>query len=255
MYIAHFSPTGGTRKAAEIIGRALDPQATEIDLSTPKSVVTPLDLSHDEVLLAAVPVYGGRVPAIALERLKRITGHDTPAIPVVVYGNRDYDDALLELKTALEANGFRPVAGVASIAKHSIMRVYATGRPDEADEHLLRQFAARIADKLDAVKSGTAPAPIEVKGNPQYKPYNGVPLKPHASRACNRCGTCAALCPAGAIPLDDPSKTDTSKCISCMRCIAVCPQQARKVSKLKVALSIRMLKKACESRKEPELFI
>ena len=255
MYIAHFSPTGGTRKAAEIIGRALDPQATEIDLSTPNSVVTPLDLSHDEVLLAAVPVYGGRVPAIALERLKRITGHDTPAIPVVVYGNRDYDDALLELKTALEANGFRPVAGVASIAKHSIMRVYATGRPDEADEHLLRQFAARIADKLDAVKSGTAPAPIEVKGNPQYKPYNGVPLKPHASRACNRCGTCAALCPAGAIPLDDPSKTDTSKCISCMRCIAVCPQQARKVSKLKVALSIRMLKKACESRKEPELFI
>ena len=255
MYIAHFSPTGGTRKAAEIIGRALDPQATEIDLSTPKSVVTPLDLSHVEVLLAAVPVYGGRVPAIALERLKRITGHDTPAIPVVVYGNRDYDDALLELKTALEANGFRPVAGVASIAKHSIMRVYATGRPDEADEHLLRQFAARIADKLDAVKSGTAPAPIEVKGNPQYKPYNGVPLKPHASRACNRCGTCAALCPAGAIPLDDPSKTDTSKCISCMRCIAVCPQQARKVSKLKVALSIRMLKKACESRKEPELFI
>ncbi|WP_286007729.1 EFR1 family ferrodoxin [Barnesiella viscericola] len=255
MYIAHFSPTGGTRKAAEIIGRALDPQATEIDLSTPKSVVTPLDLSHDEVLLVAVPVYGGRVPAIALERLKRITGHDTPAIPVVVYGNRDYDDALLELKTALEATGFRSIAGVACIAEHSIMRVYATGRPDEADEHLLTQFAARIADKLDAVKSGTVPAPIEVKGNPQYKPYNGVPLKPHASRACNRCGTCAALCPAGAIPLDNPSKTDTSKCISCMRCIAVCPQQARKVSKLKVALSIRMLKKACESRKEPELFI
>ena len=104
MYIAHFSPTGGTRKAAEIIGRALDPQATEIDLSSPKSVATPLDLSHDEVLLVAVPVYGGRVPAITLERLKRITGHDTPAIPVVVYGNRDYDDALLELKTALEAN-------------------------------------------------------------------------------------------------------------------------------------------------------
>lgn len=255
MYIAHFSPTGGTRKAAEIIGRALDPQATEIDLSTPKSVVTPLDLSHDEVLLVAIPVYGGRVPAITLERLKRITGHDTPAIPVVVYGNRDYDDALLELKTALEANGFRSIAGIACIAEHSIMRVYATGRPDEADKHLLTQFAARIADKLDAVKNGAVPAPIEVKGNPQYKPYNGVPLKPHASRACNRCGTCAALCPVGAIPLDNPSKTDTSKCISCMRCIAVCPQQARKVSKLKVALSIRMLKKACESRKEPELFI
>lgn len=254
MYIALFSPTGGTRKAAEIIGRAIDPQAVEIDLSKTQAEGLPLELGRDEVLLAAVSVFGGRVPAIALERLKGITGHDTPAIPVVVYGNRDYDDALLELKSALESNGFRPVAGIACIAEHSIMHVYATGRPDAADEQVLKQFASQIVDKLKLVKGGI-PAPIEVKGNPDYKPYNGVPLKPHATRDCNRCGTCAALCPVGAIPLDNPQKTDTKKCISCMRCIAVCPHQARKVSKLKVALSTRMLKKACEVRKEPELFI
>lgn len=254
MYIALFSPTGGTRKAAEIIGRAIDPQAVEIDLSKTQAEGLPLELGHDEVLLAAVPVFGGRVPAIAIERLKGITGHDTPAIPVVVYGNRDYDDALLELKSALESNGFRPVAGIACIAEHSIMHVYATGRPDAADEQVLKQFASQIVDKLKRVKGGI-PAPIEVKGNPDYKPYNGVPLKPHATRDCNRCGTCAVLCPVGAIPLDNPQKTDTKKCISCMRCIAVCPHQARKVSKLKVALSTRMLKKACEVRKEPELFI
>lgn len=254
MYIALFSPTGGTRKAAEIIGRAIDPQAVEIDLSKTQAEGLPLELGHDEVLLAAVPVFGGRVPAIAIERLKGITGHDTPAIPVVVYGNRDYDDALLELKSALESNGFRPVAGIACIAEHSIMHVYATGRPDAADEQVLKQFASQTVDKLKRVKGGI-PAPIEVKGNPDYKPYNGVPLKPHATRDCNRCGTCAALCPVGAIPLDNPQKTDTKKCISCMRCIAVCPHQARKVSKLKVALSTRMLKKACEVRKEPELFI
>lgn len=254
MYIALFSPTGGTRKAAEIIGRAIDPQAVEIDLSKTQAEGLPLELGRDEVLLAAVPVFGGRVPAIALERLKGITGHETPAIPVVVYGNRDYDDALLELKSALESNGFRPIAGIACIAEHSIMHVYATGRPDAADEQVLKQFASQIVDKLKLVKGGI-PAPIEVKGNPDYKPYNGVPLKPHATRACNRCGTCAALCPVGAIPLDNPQKTDTKKCISCMRCIAVCPHQARQVSKLKVALSTQMLKKACEGRKEPELFI
>lgn len=95
LYLAHFSPTGGTRKAAEIIGRAIDPQATEIDLSARTLEKLPHDLGLNDVLLAAVPVFGGRVPAIALERLREITGHDTPAIPVVVYGNRDYDDALL----------------------------------------------------------------------------------------------------------------------------------------------------------------
>lgn len=255
MYLAHFSPTGGTRKAAEIVGRAIDPQIAEIDLSSREAGKCVADLRQDDLLLAAVPVYGGRVPAIAIERLKGITGHDTPAIPVVVYGNRDYDDALLELKSALEANGFRPVAGIACIAEHSIMRIYATGRPDEADEAVLKQFADRISAKLKVVKSGAIPAPVEVKGNPEYKVYNGVPIKPYATRACGRCGVCASLCPAGAIPLDNPQKTDADKCISCMRCIAVCPHQARKVSPLKLALSTRMLKKACESRKEPELFI
>lgn len=254
VYIAYFSPTGGTRKAAEIIGRAIDPQATEIDLSTRTRGNGPLDLGLTDVLLAAVPVFGGRVPAVALERLREIAGHDTPAIPVAVYGNRDYDDALLELKTELESNGFRPIAGIACIAEHSIMHVYATGRPDASDEKVLKQFATQITAKLNRIKGGIA-APITVKGNPEYKPYNGVTLKPHATRACNRCGTCAALCPVGAIPLDNPQKTDSKACISCMRCIAVCPHQARKVSKLKVALSIQMLKKACESRKEPELFI
>lgn len=254
LYLAHFSPTGGTRKAAEIIGRAIDPQATEIDLSARTLEKLPHDLGLNDVLLAAVPVFGGRVPAIALERLREITGHDTPAIPVVVYGNRDYDDALLELKTALESNGFRSVAGIACIAEHSIMHVYATGRPDASDEECLKRFAAQITTKLDQIK-GRIAAPITVKGNPEYKPYNGVPIKPHATRACNRCGTCAALCPVGAIPMDNPQKTDTKTCISCMRCVSVCPHQARKVSKLMVALSTQMLKKACESRKEPELFI
>ena len=184
----------------------------------------------------------------------KIQGGGARAVFATVYGNRAFEDTLTELEDVLKAAGFRCAAAVAAVAEHSIMHVYATGRPDAADEQVLKQFASQIVDKLKRVKGGI-PAPIEVKGNPDYKPYNGVPLKPHATRACNRCGTCAALCPVGAIPLDNPSKTNTSKCISCMRCIAVCPQQARKVSKLKVALSIRMLKKACESRKEPELFI
>lgn len=256
MYMAHFSPTGGTRKAAEIVGRAIDPHVTEIDLSSREAGKYNANLQHDDLLLAAVPVYGGRVPAIALERLKGITGHDTPAIPVVVYGNRDYDDALLELKSALEANGFRPVAGIACIAEHSIIRAYANGRPDSADEKELREFASQIVAKLDRMKQeGTAPAPITVKGNPDYKPYNGVATKPHATEACLRCGTCATLCPVGAIPLDNPQITDTDKCISCMRCVAVCPRQGREVNRIELEHTIQRIGKACESRKEPELFI
>ncbi|HCP42006.1 MAG TPA: hypothetical protein DIT83_00685 [Barnesiella intestinihominis] len=95
MYIVYFSPTGGTRKAAYIIGKEIDPQATEIDITDHTRQQNSYDLNGEDTLLVAVPVYGGRVPSVAIDRLKRITGHNTPAILVVVYGNRDYDDALL----------------------------------------------------------------------------------------------------------------------------------------------------------------
>ena len=97
MHIVYFSPTGGTRKAAYIIGKEIDPQATEIDITDHTRQQNSYELNGEDTLLVAVPVYGGRVPSVAIDRLKRITGHNTPAILVVVYGNRDYDDALLEL--------------------------------------------------------------------------------------------------------------------------------------------------------------
>ena len=78
------------------------------------------------------------------------------------------------------------------------------------------------------LKNGESFTEIQVKGNADYKIYNGVPLKPRAGKKCTQCGKCAALCPTNAIPQENPRMTDESQCISCMRCIAVCPQNARK---------------------------
>lgn len=255
MYIVYFSPTGGTRKAAEIIGKEIDSDATVVDITPYSQRDKRYELNSDDALLVAVPVYGGRVPAIAIERLKCITGHETPAILVVVYGNRDYDDALLELKSAMESNGFQVIAGIACIAEHSIMRVYAQGRPDDTDQIVLKHFAERIKSKLENLKKGETTEEIQVKGNSPYKIYNGVPIKPRANRKCTQCGICAELCPVNAIPRENPRETDLEKCISCMRCIAVCPQKARSVNPLKLFMSIRAFRKKCKDEKEPELFI
>lgn len=160
-----------------------------------------------------------------------------------------------ELKTTIESNGFQTVACIACIAEHSIMRVYAKGHPDSDDETILKNFSEQIKTKLVQLKNGESFTEIQVKGNADYKIYNGVPLKPRAGKKCTQCGKCAALCPTNAIPQENPRMTDESKCISCMRCIAVCPQNARKINPLKLFLSIRAFKEKCETRKEPELFI
>ena len=137
--IAHFSPTGGTKKVADAIAAGLGTPIEEMDLTKADSAVT---LGKNDALMAVLPVFAGRVPQISLERLSALKGNGQKAVAVVVYGNREFDDALLETRDALEASGFLVVAAAAFIAEHSMARSIASGRPDAEDEALCRQFAA-----------------------------------------------------------------------------------------------------------------
>lgn len=171
---------------------------------------------------------------------------------VVSYGNRAYDDTLKELLDFFDNRGFSCVAAIAAIAEHSIMHQFATGRPDESDQKELIEFAQKISKKIN---SNSAFEKLNVPGNFPYREYKGVPLKPKAGRQCTSCGLCGKSCPVGAIPLDNPQKTNKELCISCMRCIDICPNKARKVNSLMVKVASKKMKAACAERKRNELFI
>lgn len=245
-----FSPTGTTAAVAGPLAEALSPGARLIDLTCGEA--PPERFGPDEFVLFAAPVYGGRIPAPAAERFSRMKGEDTAALLVAVYGNRDYDDALLELCDLATENGFRPAAAGAFIAEHSIFHSVAHGRPDAADGEAVRTFAAQVREKLAQIPGPEALGALAVKGHRPYREFTGVPLKPQASRKCVKCGVCAQNCPAGAIPREDPSKTDNSRCISCMRCIKVCPAQARRVNGLMLSVAEKPFAKKFGARREPE---
>ena len=109
-YNIYFSPTGGTKKVADILSGNLLSDFTDMDLC--KEIPT-LSLSEDDVCVVSVPSYGGRVPAIAIERLLNIIGNGAKAVLNCVYGNREWEDTLTELQDTLERQGFRcsPVEG------------------------------------------------------------------------------------------------------------------------------------------------
>ena len=149
----------------------------------------------DEITLFGVPVYGGRVPAEATQRLKQIKGNQTPAVIVVVYGNRAYEDALLELRDIVTEQGFVPIAAGAFIGEHSYTTgdyPIAPGRPDTNDLQKAAAFGARINDLL---KESEALSPIAVPGNFPYKPLGQKPpIAPiTVAEKCDQCGICVSV--------------------------------------------------------------
>ncbi len=245
-----FSPTGGTEKVAKAIAGDW-PAADTVDLSVPGADYGKITLQPEDAALIAMPSFGGLAPQLALDRLAAIRGNGARCILVAVYGNRAYEDTLVQMEDAAEKSGFRVIAAVAAVAEHSIMRQYATGRPDGADRDQLAGFGAKIREKLE---SGGESKPA-IPGNRPYKKAGGFGLVPKADSGCDECGLCAKRCPAGAIDPQAPQATDGSRCISCMRCVSLCPRQARKVNSVMVSAAALAIKKACSQYKENELFL
>lgn len=246
-----FSPTGSTENVVELASSVWELPKNKKDLTQNDNDFSSITVGDQELAIFGVPSYGGRVPKIAADRIAGIKGNHTPAILIVTYGNREYEDTLLELKNLVQANGFIVTAALAVVTEHSIVHEIAAGRPDAEDRKQLLEYARQIAGKLQEMEN---PHEIAVPGHFPYREYGVIPLCPKADKKCTVCGKCALLCPVAAIPRENPRLTDKEQCISCMRCIKVCPVGDRQVNAVMLKGASLKLKKACAVRKENEFF-
>jgi ferredoxin/flavodoxin len=252
IHLIYFSPTHTTRKTLEAIAEGIGGttgQTLSLTTGSPKNRPA---LSEQDLVLVGMPVYSGRLPQPAVKRFASITGNGAAVVPVVVYGNRHYDDALKELFNCCRKQGFKPVAAGAFLGEHSFSTPelpLSKGRPDAADLEKAKAFGIRIAS-IDAELDN-------VPGNRPYKPE----MTPSGSatsvdpETCTRCGQCIDLCPTQGMTLTaSAAQADPENCIWCLACLRHCPVGARTLTHEKVRGFAQKLNDRFIERREPETF-
>jgi ferredoxin len=259
--LIYFSPTGTTRKILEGIAQGVGGDDVEqVDLTLPENAHQPVPVLSDELAILGAPVYGGRLPVDAIKRFKQVQGENGLVVLVVMYGNREFDDALLELKNLARELGFHPIAGGAFIGEHSFASPgipVANGRPDSLDIQKAVKFGRKIKAKVIAVQSPNTRIDIDVPGSYPYEAAGtrAMAVSPVTRPdACIVCGTCADVCPTAAISIEDGVTTEVEHCIRCCACIKSCPEEARVMENETWKQITTWLSKNCGLRKEPQLF-
>ncbi len=266
--IMYFSATDTTKKVVYGIAESmleyldLNKFTRNINFTLPYVREKSVSFTGEDIVIIGVPVYAGRVPNILLEYLNSLNGNGAWTMPVVVYGNRNYDDALIELSDILKSRGFTIIAGTAFIGEHSFSKALAQKRPDEKDMDIARAFADQISRKIASeVKMDN----VFVNGNKPYRSYympkdeEGNPVdirrvKPKTDSRCTNCKLCVGLCPMGSIDSEDVSKLNYI-CIKCGACIKKCPSNAKYYDNEDYLRHKHELEVEFCHRREPQLFI
>ena len=240
VHAVFFSPTGNAKKVictvADAVGTALGVPVAYDDFTLPQARQETRSYGPGDLVIFGTPTYAGRIPNKLLPFVQSgFQGNGALAVPVAVFGNRSYDNALMELRNELEAHGFHTVAGAGVPTEHVFSDKLAPGRPNADDLAELAEFGRKIGEKVARLTD--IPTPIAVKGEDPVGPYytprdrhgnpiNILPVKPKTSDACTQCGLCAQQCPLGAIDAEDAHQVP-GKCMKCNRCVKHCPVGAK----------------------------
>lgn len=269
VHLVTFSPTHTSKQVGEAIVRGIGcSKVKNVDLTL--CTIEKCEIPQDVLTIIAVPVYGGHVAPLALERMKEIHASGSPAVLAVVYGNRAYEKALIDLDAFASGLGFKVIAGATFVGEHSFSSEkypISVGRPDADDLKFAELFGEKIRAKMVAAVDleklyGVDVTRIQRPHQSFFSLFrflckviklrkSGVPV-PRAPKAnvalCTHCGLCVKHCPTGAIQKEDECDTIAEKCIKCCACVKGCPQNARAYDTPFAALLADCFKKQKEDR-------
>ena len=256
--ILYFSPTSGTKKIVKAIAESINSNYEEFNITLPQNRINKITFSSDDLVIIGIPTYAGRFPKLLHSYLDKITANNTLGVFITTYGNRDYEDALLEHYDIFTAKGFIGLGAATFVTEHSSTSKLATGRPHAEDLKTASNFGCKIIKILKEINSLSDLNSLTLPGNMPYVEKNlpPMPIAPITNEKCVTCGICAKHCPTSAIDFSDCKTIDISKCIKCNSCVKRCPFNAKAITSEPYKNMQNMLvTNFAQNEKKPEIFL
>jgi len=269
--LCYFSPTGATLQVAsylaDALGRQLGVRVECRSYTLPRERESLPSFGADDLILWATPVYAGRIPnkslAYVQSALMQSASVGRPAIALVTFGNRAYDNALAELVGIMQEGEMHPIGAAAVVTRHAFSSTLGAGRPNADDLAALDHFALRVADVVSSGNHAKLVVPGDAHPERYYTPLktNNAPAgflkaKPSADAdCCTRCGRCADMCPMGSITLTDGLPRFEGVCIKCQACRLGCPVGAITFADPDYQSHVAMIERTFAAPKQSEFFI
>lgn len=253
-----FSPTNGTKKLITTIAVAISPEFEQFDITLPEARAEALHFSENDLVIIGLPTYAGRIPKLLLPYLSSITCSNALCVCVTTYGNRDYEDALLEQCDLFQSKGFHLLGAASFVTEHSATSRLATNRPDADDLATALEFGRQIKARMEELSDLSAVTSLSLPGNRPYveKNLQMPPMAPETNDTCTKCGLCAAHCPTASIDALDCKTINLSTCIKCNSCVKRCPKKAKAIHHPGyLGMQTMLIQNFSSTSKKPELFL
>jgi ferredoxin len=252
IHLVYFSPTGNVRRTLLAISEGAGCEAVEHDLTPFDARWAKYSFGPEDFAIIGMPVYGGSIPANAVEMFRCLSAENTQCACVLSYGGFGYGESLVELRDRCIKKGFAPVGAAVFVGEGAFSSASTAGRPDPADLDAMREFGRSLASKW---RAGGERKELGIEGSRDRTRLEPPSLGPKTGAACNSCGECARACPMAAINPADPAEVDSCRCIKCYRCVRLCPRKAKFMEDEDFERLASSLGSRNDARKEAELFL
>jgi len=246
IYHITFSPTRGSYHYGSYLANKLGTEVL-IDKTLPAERIDDCVLDQEnQIIVVSYPCYGGRMPSLFSAYFKNHVhlAKGSSVILLTSYGNRHFDDALVEGFDLVKEKGAEVIGATAMVTEHVYTNKVGTGRPNTSDYAVLDAFSSVIQRRLQQGEKLT-----DVEGNRPYKTgaaKKAVYFMPERNEAlCSHCNACYAVCPTGALSANDPQA-----CLHCLACVKACKSGALTMDMTYLQGAVTFLETHCSKQRE-----